>query len=58
MATVFTVVGEHRADPARLLLRGEDGRYYAYGPGGWPRAVEPTGAWVFDADPATTANAA
>ncbi len=51
MGTVFAVVGEHRDDPARLLLRGEDGRFYAYGRGGRLRAVAPDGAWVLDPDP-------
>ena len=58
MGTVFTVVGEHRADPARLLLRGEDGRHYAYGAGGRLQAVAPSSAWVLDPDPASTADAA
>lgn len=31
MTNVFAVVGEHRRDRGRLLLRGEDGYYYAYG---------------------------
>lgn len=31
MTNVFAVVGEHRRDRGRLLLRGEDGCYYAYG---------------------------
>ena len=58
MGTVFAVVGEHRADPARLLLRGEDGRYYAYGAGGRLRPVALSDAWVLDADPARTVDAA
>ena len=30
MTNVFEVVGEHREEPNRLLLRGEDGLYYAF----------------------------
>ncbi len=52
VTTVFAVVGEHRDDPGRLLLRGEDGRFYAYGRGGRLHAVAPDGAWVLDPDPA------
>ena len=26
----FTVVGEHRRDSGRLLLRGDDGEYYEF----------------------------
>ena len=29
MTTLFAVVGCHREDPDRLLLLGDDGRYYA-----------------------------
>ena len=28
MATSYAVVGEHRDDPDRLLLLGDDGRHY------------------------------
>lgn len=28
MATTYAVVGEHRDDPDRLLLLGDDGRHY------------------------------
>ena len=31
MTNVFAVVGEHKTDQGRLLLQGDDGRYYAYG---------------------------
>lgn len=27
--TIYRIVGEHRADPARLLVLGVDGLYYA-----------------------------
>ncbi len=30
MVNVFTVVGEHRHDHARLLVLGADGEYYDY----------------------------
>lgn len=32
MVNVFTVVGEHKADDTRLLVLGNDGRYYDYFP--------------------------
>ena len=50
MTNVFAVVGEHRAEPERLLLLGEDGRYYAFAADGRPTEVEPTGAWRLDAE--------
>lgn len=49
--TVFAVVGQHRAAPERLLLRADDGRYYAYVNGGQPTEVEPTADWAFDSGP-------
>jgi hypothetical protein len=50
LPTVFAVVGEHRADPDRLLLLGDDGRYYAYQTDdGVPIAVELTADWAVDA---------
>jgi hypothetical protein len=33
----------------RLLLRGVDGRHYAYGPGGRLTPMRPNAAWRFDA---------
>ncbi|HKG25247.1 MAG TPA: hypothetical protein VKB09_06325 [Thermomicrobiales bacterium] len=46
---VFAVVGEHRGDPARLLLLGDDGRFYTYETDdGVPIAVELTPEWVVD----------
>ena len=51
MTNVFAVVGEHRAEPDRLLLLGDDGRYYAFAADGRPSAVEPTGAWRLDDGP-------
>jgi hypothetical protein len=48
MTNVFAVVGEHRREPERLLLLGEDGRYYAYRADGAPMQVEPGAAWNLD----------
>ena len=50
MTNVFAVVGEHRWEPGRLLLLGEDGRYYAYRATGAPIEVEPSAAWHLDED--------
>lgn len=45
----FVVVGEHRADPSRLLLLGADGRYYAYAPtDGQPSHVEVDESWALE----------
>lgn len=48
MTNVFAVVGEHRAEPDRLLLLGDDGRYYAFAADGRPAEVEPGDAWSLD----------
>jgi hypothetical protein len=48
MTNIFAVVGEHRWEPGRLLLLGEDGRYYAYRADGAPLEVEPSAAWNLD----------
>jgi len=48
MTNVFAVVGEHRAEPERLLLLGDDGRYYAFAADGRPAEVEPGDAWSLD----------
>ncbi len=48
MTNVFVVVGQHEAEPNRLLLLGDDGRYYAYAADGQPTAIEPSGAWRLD----------
>lgn len=48
MTNVFAVVGEHRWEPGRLLLLGEDGRYYAYRADGAPMEVEPSAVWNLD----------
>jgi hypothetical protein len=50
LPAVFAVVGEHRVDPARLLLLGDDGRLYTYETDdGVPLPVELTPDWVVDA---------
>ncbi len=50
MTNVFAVVGEHRDEPTRLLLIGDDGRYYAYATdAATPTEVEPTAEWAIDA---------
>ncbi|HEY7036635.1 MAG TPA: hypothetical protein VH482_35235 [Thermomicrobiales bacterium] len=47
---VFSVVGEHRTDPDRLLLLGDDGRFYTYeSDDAIPIAVELTPDWIVDA---------
>jgi len=52
MSTVFAVVGEHRADPDRLLLLGADGRHYQYElPAGTATPVVPDEDWVLDPNP-------
>ena len=58
MTNVFAVVGEHRAAPDRLLLLGDDGRYYAFAADGRPTEVEPTGAWRLDDEISASATAA
>ena len=56
---VYSVVGQHRDDPAVLLRLGEDGRHYRLDPAaGDPEPVDPGGEWVLDPDPASTADAA
>ncbi len=55
MTNIFEVVGEHREEPSRLLLRGEDGTYYAYATSdSYPTAVEPSEEWNLDEEDATT----
>lgn len=58
MTNVFAVVGEHRAAPDRLLLLGDDGRYYAFAADSRPTEVEPTGAWRLDDEISVSATAA
>ncbi len=51
VTNVFEVVGEHREEPSRLLLRGEDGLFYAYATSdSHPTAVEPSEEWELDAE--------
>ena len=54
MTNIFAVVGEHRAEPSRLLLIGDDGHFYAYGKGeGQPTEVRPSEEWQLDPDAAS-----
>jgi hypothetical protein len=50
MTNVFAVVGQHRAEPDRLLLLGDDGRYYAYTPDGQLTPADPADGWAIDDD--------
>jgi hypothetical protein len=52
MTNVFAVVGEHRDQPTRLLLIGDDGQFYSYASDAGSRlsAVEPTDDWSIDDD--------
>jgi uncharacterized protein YraI len=50
MTNIFAVIGEHRTEPGRLLLLGEDDLYYAYAASGPPHAVESTADWLLDRD--------
>ena len=46
LPTELAVVGEHKEDPDQLLLRDEDGQYYAYSVSTDAAApVEPDGEW-------------
>ena len=55
VTNLFAVVGEHRQEPSRLLLIGDDGHYYAYGAAdGQPVEVEPTDEWQLDPEAAPT----
>jgi uncharacterized protein YraI len=50
VTNVFAVVGQHRVESARLLLLGEDGRYYAYAADGRPVQVTLSTVWLLDGD--------
>jgi hypothetical protein len=50
MATVYTVVGQHRTVPSLLLLLGDDNRYYARSRAGRTSPIAPTADWAFDSD--------
>jgi hypothetical protein len=45
----YVVVGEHRCDPERLLLQGEDGRYYEFHMGSRELiSVTPDDEWIIE----------
>lgn len=49
MTTDFVVLGERRDDPSQLLLRGDDGGFYAYDlTTGRVSAIEVDAAWTMD----------
>ncbi len=50
MTNLFAVVGEHRRQPDRLLLLGDDGRFYALTADGRPVEVQPSNVWRLDSD--------
>ena len=53
VTNVFAVVGEHRDEPGRLLLLGDDGHFYAYGTEeGRPTQIEPSADWEIDLEAA------
>jgi len=59
MTNVFAVVGEHREEPSRLLLLGDDGHFYAFGrSAAQPTEVQPTDEWELDPDAAPDPGAA
>jgi hypothetical protein len=46
---VFSVVGQHRDDPSRMLLFGDDGCFYQLDPlDADPVPVEPDGDWIIE----------
>ena len=56
MNTCYSVIGEHQADPDRLLLLGDDGLFYEFHlPDGPTLPTEPNASeWAVDsARPAT-----
>lgn len=52
MTNIFHAIGEHQDDPYRLLLLGDDGRYYEQKlPEGAPLPTEPDpNTWRIDRD--------
>lgn len=50
MTNVFAVVGQAATDPGRLLLLGEDGRFYAYAADGQLRPAFPGAGWRLDGE--------
>jgi hypothetical protein len=52
VTNVFAVVGEHRQEPERFLLVGDDGRFYAYASSeSEPVETEPSDEWELDDRP-------
>jgi hypothetical protein len=52
LPAVYAVVGEHRHDPAWLLLLGSDGQHYAYRLlDGSVQPIIPDATWRLDAEP-------
>ncbi len=52
MTTDFVVLGERRDDPSQLLLRGDDGDFYAYDLAtGHVSAIKVDAAWAVDPPP-------
>ena len=53
--TLFSVVGEHRKEPQRLLLLGDDGHFYAFTANlTKPTMVKPSDEWRIDQQGAET----
>ena len=51
MTNVFAVVGEHWLVRGRLLLKGDDGQFYAYAEGHRKMVpVRPNADWLLDGD--------
>ncbi len=49
VTNVYAVVGEHRQEPERLLLIGDDGRFYAYASSeSEPVETDPDEDWRLD----------
>jgi hypothetical protein len=52
LPTELAVVGEHKEDSDQLLLRDEDGRYYAYSMSADTASpIEPDGEWAVEPIP-------
>lgn len=49
MTNVYAVIGEHRANPRRLLLLGEDGCFYSFTYSGRYTRVDSIDDWMLDA---------
>ena len=49
MTTVYSIIGEHREDPARVMVLGSDSQYYAMIlPSRVTFSVEPDYDWCLD----------